>query len=135
MKIELPLLFIFTFFLDFAAQSQSLPHLMKKGYSQQLIVQDQPYLILGGELGNSTASSMEYMQPAWDKLSAMHLNTILAPVYWELMEPEEGKFDFALVDKLIAASAKKNLKVILLWFGSWKNSMSCYVPAWVKTNQ
>src|SRR5436190_13813893 len=135
MKIGLTVFFAFTFFSKYSAQSQGLPHLVKKGTTQQLVVHEKPFLILGGELGNSSASSMEYMQPAWDKFSAMHLNTILAPVYWELMEPEEGKFDFALVNKLIAVSAKKNLKVILLWFGSWKNSMSCYVPAWIKTNQ
>src|SRR3954466_5458640 len=135
MKIGLSIFFAFIFFFNYSAQSQGLPHLMKKGSAQQLVVHNKPFLVLGGELGNSTASSMDYMQPAWDKFSAMHLNTILAPVYWELMEPEEGKFDFALVDKLIAASAKKNLKLILLWFGSWKNSMSCYVPAWIKTNQ
>ena len=65
----------------------------------------------------------------------MNLNTILAPVYWELMEPAEGKFDFTLVDSLINTSRKNGLKVILLWFGSWKNSMSVYAPAYVKTNQ
>jgi beta-galactosidase GanA len=135
MKIGINIFFVISSFFNFSAQSQGLPQLIKKGRSQQLMVHNKPFLILGGELGNSTASSMKYMQPASDKFSAMHLNTILAPVYWELMEPSEGKFDFALVDQLIAASAKKNLKLILLWFGSWKNSMSCYVPAWIKTNQ
>jgi beta-galactosidase GanA len=64
----------------------------------------------------------------------MNLNTILAPVYWELVEPTEGTFDFSLVDSLIYQSRKRNMKLILLWFGSWKNSMSCYVPGWVKTD-
>jgi beta-galactosidase GanA len=65
----------------------------------------------------------------------MNLNTILVPAYWDLMEPEEGKFDFTLIDSIINTSRKNNLKVILLWFGSWKNSMSCYAPAWIKTNE
>jgi len=112
----------------------TIPHLAKKGNATQLIVDGKPFLVLGGELGNSSASSMEYLRPAWEKFKAMHLNTILSPVYWELMEPEEGKFDFALTDSIINTSRKNNLKVILLWFGSWKNSMSCYVPAWIKTN-
>jgi beta-galactosidase GanA len=115
--------------------SQSIPHLQKKGTTKELIVDDKPFLVLGGELGNSTASSMEYMRPFWSKFTTMHLNTILSPVYWELMEPEEGKFDFTLVDSIINASEKNNLKLILLWFGSWKNSMSCYAPAWVKADQ
>ena len=65
----------------------------------------------------------------------MHLNTILAPVYWELLEPSEGKFDFTLVDSLIADARHRDLKLVLLWFGSWKNSMSCYAPEWIKLNQ
>lgn len=115
--------------------SQSIPHLQKKGTSQQLIVDGNPFLILGGELGNSTASSLDYMRPFWKKFKAMNLNTILVPAYWDLMEPEEGKFDFTLIDSIINTSRKNNLKVILLWFGSWKNSMSCYAPAWIKTNE
>jgi beta-galactosidase GanA len=65
----------------------------------------------------------------------MRLNTVLAPVYWELIEPREGTFDFTLLDAMIASARKHDIKLVLLWFGTWKNSMSCYVPAWVKTNQ
>jgi beta-galactosidase GanA len=115
--------------------SQSIPHLQKKGTTQQLIVDGKPFLILGGELGNSTASSLDYMRPFWKKFKVMNFNTILVPAYWELIEPQEGKFDFTLIDSIIKISHENNLKVILLWFGSWKNSMSCYVPAWIKTNE
>jgi beta-galactosidase GanA len=65
----------------------------------------------------------------------LKLNTILAPVYWDLLEPEEGKFDFTLVDGLVADARKHDLRLVLLWFGTWKNSMSCYAPAWVKKDQ
>ena len=106
------------------AQS-SLPRLVKNGPVTQLLVDDKPFLVLGGELGNSTASSTAYMQPVWPKLKAMHLNTVIAPVYWELMEPQEGKFDFTLVDDLLRDARKHQLKLVLLWFGAWKNSMSC----------
>src|SRR6185312_3222141 len=115
--------------------SQSIPHLQKKGSTKELIVDGKPFLVLGGELGNSTASSLEYMRPFWTKFKAMNLNTILVPAYWDLIEPKEGKFDFGLLDSIINTSRKNNLKVILLWFGSWKNSMSCYAPAWIKTNE
>ncbi len=116
-------------------QSQSLPHLAKRGGATQLIIHDRPFLVLGGELGNSSASDLKYMADIWPKISQINLNTLLAPVYWELMEPKEGIFDFTLVDSLITEARKNNIKLVFLWFGSWKNSMSCYAPAWVKTNQ
>ncbi|MBX2873586.1 MAG: DUF5597 domain-containing protein [Saprospiraceae bacterium] len=115
--------------------SKSIPHLKQQGGTTQLIVHDKPYLILGGELANSSFTSTEYMQPIWPKLKALHLNTVLAPVYWELIEPEEGVFDFALLDQLIFEAKRHDFKLILLWFASWKNSMSSHVPSWVKTDQ
>jgi hypothetical protein len=112
-----------------------IPFLQKKGYTTQLIVEGKPYIILGGELGNSSASSIQYMQPIWPKLKAMNLNTVLVPVYWELIESEEGKFDFSLIEQLISEARNNELRIVFLWFGSWKNSMSCYVPAWIKLDQ
>ncbi|WP_236672996.1 GH35 family beta-galactosidase [Flavobacterium tagetis] len=114
---------------------QNIPHLQKKGNKTQLIVNKTPFLIRGGELGNSSATSMESMETIWPKLVDMNLNTVLTPVYWELIEPQEGKFDFQLVDDLILRARKENLKLVFLWFGSWKNSMSSHAPAWIKLNQ
>ncbi|WP_316796050.1 DUF5597 domain-containing protein [Pedobacter agri] len=111
------------------------PYLKQQGSTKQLHVQDKPYLILGGELGNSSSSNTDYMKPIWGKVKNLNANTILAPVYWELIEPEEGKFNFELVNDLIISARKNDLKLIFLWFGAWKNSMSCYAPLWVKTNQ
>ena len=100
----------------------------------QLLVNGKPFIVLGGELGNSTASSIDYLRDYWQHLEQMNLNTVLVPVYWELMEPEEGRFDFSLFDSILSDARKHNLKLALLWFGTWKNSMSCYAPAWMKTN-
>jgi beta-galactosidase GanA len=118
----------------FAADS-SLPHLRWQGEAAQLIVDGEPFLMLAGELGNSTASDLDYLRPRWLRLQALNLNTVLAPVYWELIEPEEREFDFALVNGLIEDARAHDLRLVLLWFGSWKNSMSSYVPAWVKRDQ
>jgi len=116
------------------AAENTMPRIVKSGNNFQFIVDGQPFLVLGGELGNSSASSSEYMKPVWPKLKAMQLNTVIAPVYWELLEPAEGKFNFSLVDDLVKNARLNNMKLVLLWFGTWKNSMSCYVPAWVKTD-
>jgi beta-galactosidase GanA len=117
------------------AADARLPHLRKQGTATQLVVDGEPFLIRGGELGNSTASDLERMRPTWARLRAMHLNTVVAPVSWELVEPVEGRFDFASVDGLLADARRNDMRLVLLWFGSWKNSMSSYAPAWVKTDQ
>lgn len=119
---------------DAQITSDHIPRLVKSGKYIQLLVDNKPYLIFGGELGNSSASDNAYMRPIWPKLRQMNLNTVIIPVYWELIEPVEGQFDFSLVDSLIINARLANLKLVLLWFGIWKNSMSCYAPAWVKTN-
>jgi len=111
------------------------PRLIKARNTTQFLVDNKPYLILGGELGNSSASDTAYMKPIWPMLKKMNLNTVYAPVYWELMEPQEGKFNFSLIDDLILNARINRIKLVLLWFGSWKNSMSCYAPEWVKTDQ
>jgi beta-galactosidase GanA len=113
----------------------SLPHLEKQGTATQLVVDGKPFLVLGAELNNSSASSLEYLKPLWPKLVATHLNTVLATVSWELVEPEEGQFDFSLVDGLLQQARANDLHLVLLWFGSWKNGKSSYQPLWVKTNQ
>jgi len=108
------------------------PAIERRGQADQLIVDGRPFLILGGELGNSVASSATYMQPVWPRLKRLNLNTVLAPVSWELIEPQEGRFDFSSLDQLLADARSQDMRLVLLWFGAWKNSMSSYVPAWVK---
>ena len=116
-------------------QVTSVPHLEKQGNAVKLIVRDKPFLILGGELHNSSTSGTAYMRPLWKRMAQKNLNTVIAPVYWELLEPEEGKFDFTLVDSMIIGARSQNLHLVILWFGSWKNGYSMYVPGWVKNNQ
>ncbi len=113
------------------AGAAELPHLRKQGTATQLVVDGRPFLIRGGELGNSSGEP-DYLRPFWPKLRALNLNTVLAPVSWDLIEPVEGRFDFAAVDALLADARSNDMRLVLLWFGAWKNSMSCYAPAWVK---
>jgi len=96
------------------------------------MVDGQPFLVLAGELHNNSATSLEYMKPIWPRLAAMHLNTVLAPISWALLEPAEGQFDYTLVDGLIRNARSHHLRLVLLWFGSWKNTWSSYAPDWVK---
>ena len=115
-----------------ARSAQPIPHLEKRGAATQLIVDGKPYLALAGETANTASSSLEYMEPVWPRLVRMNLNTVLVAVAWDWIEPVEGRYDFTLVDGLLAGARKNNLRVVFLWFGSWKNGISSFVPAWVK---
>ncbi|MFD2135828.1 beta-galactosidase [Novosphingobium resinovorum] len=112
-----------------------VPRLETKGDTKQLIVGGKPVLMIAGELSNSASSSADYMAPHWKRLKDMNLDTVITPVSWELIEPVEGQFDWSSVDSQIKAARANNLKLVVLWFGAWKNSMSTYVPAWVKRDQ
>lgn len=94
---------------------------------------DTPRLLRAGELRNSTASGVAYLEEHWETLREMHLNCVLAPVYWELMEPHEGAYCFDGVDALLRLAWQSDMKLILLWFGAWKNGSSAYAPGYVKT--
>jgi len=111
------------------------PHLAHEHGATQIVVNGKQFLVRGGELENSSASSLAYLDTIWPKVVAMHFNTVLAPVYWDLIEPKEGNFDFAAVDGLIHGARKHGVKLVLLWFGTWKNSMSSYAPGWVKRDE
>ena len=115
-----------------APATAQTPPVELRGEVKQLVVDGKPFLVLGGELANSSSSHREYLAPQWERFQAMNLNTVLAPVSWELIEPEEGKFDFSTVDWLVEDARAHDMRLVLLWFGTWKNSMSTYVPPWVK---
>jgi beta-galactosidase GanA len=117
-----------------AAEPGSQPRLEKRGNVTQLIVDGKPFLILGAELHNSSGSSVSFMEPLWPKLAAVPVNTVLTPLYWELVEPREGAYDFTLVDGLLKQARQQKLKVVFLWLAAWKNGQSSYAPVWVKNN-
>jgi hypothetical protein len=109
-------------------RAQELPRLQRKGGTTQLILDGKPFLVLGGELRNSSAGTAEQADAILPKLARAHVNTVLTPVSWELIEPTEGTFDFSIIDHWIAQARVQHVHLVLLWFGSWKNGTSSYVP-------
>lgn len=109
-----------------------IPHLEKRGEVTQLIVDGNPWLALACELKNSSSTSKEYMAPIWESLQGKGLNTIIGSVAWEQIEPAEGQFDFTAVDDMIEGARGAGMKLVLIWFASWKNGLTSYVPGWVQ---
>lgn len=121
------------FIACFPAQAAEAPRIVQKDGRFALLVDGRPYLILGGQIHNSSAWPSELPQ-VWESMAALHANTIEAPVYWEQFEPQEGRFDYTNVDQLVDGARAHHLHAILLWFGTWKNGNMHYVPAWVKND-
>lgn len=116
-----------------AQSASSMPHLERQGDRHALIVDGKPFLLLGAQINNSSAWPAT-LPEVWPALADLHANTMEAPVYWEQMEPKEHQFDFSNVDALVQGARQHGLRMVLLWFGTWKNGQNHYVPEWVKTD-
>ncbi len=110
---------------------QELPAVRVQDGASQLLLHGKPFLVLGGELGNSSAGTAEQADTILPRLAALHFNTVLMPVAWDEIEPQEGKFDFSVPDHWIEVARREKLHLVILWFGSWKNAFSEYAPEWV----
>lgn len=77
-----------------------------------MYVDGAPFYAVAGEVHNSDSSSPEYMEKIWKIADDLVLNTVPLPVTWELAEPEEGTFDFAIPDALIHQARQWGKKII-----------------------
>ena len=115
-------------------RSRPLPELIKRDGRYALMVDGSPYLELGAQINNSSAFPAS-MKLVWPTLEALQVNTIEAPVYWETLEPQRGHFDYAQLDMLLDQSRQHGVRLVLLWFGTWKNGSGHYVPQWMKVDE
>jgi hypothetical protein len=113
----------------------SVPHLEKRGLATQLIVDGKPFLVLGAEPPTSAPSNLEYLRYMFSVLGATHQNTAAIAVGWNWIEAEQGKFDFRIMDAAIQDARQTGQRIVLVWFGSWKNGVSSFAPIWVKADQ
>lgn len=120
--------------LTMPVMAAELPKVVVENGASKLLVHGKPYLMLGGELGNSSAGTEAQADMILPRLTSLHVNTVLMPVAWEQIEPVEGRFYFHLLDHWIEVARKHQIHLVLLWFGSWKNGFSEYAPAWVKAD-
>src|SRR5579884_3602296 len=116
-----------------AAWTVEMPRLVKQNDRYAFFVDGQPFLILGAQINNSS-SWPAVLPEVWPAIEAIHANTVEAPIYWEQIEPQPGKFDFTIMDQLVKESREHHVHLVLLWFGTWKNGKMHYVPDWVKSD-
>ena len=117
-----------------AVSAKPLPSIIEKDGHYALLVDGEPYLMLGVQANNSSAWPA-YLEKVWPAAEMLHANTVELPVYWEQIEALEGKFDFSVVDLMLKQAREHHLRLVLLWFGSWKNGSSHYTPEWIKLDQ
>jgi beta-galactosidase GanA len=116
-----------------SAMAQEMPRLAQEQGRATLMVDGKPFWILGAQVDNSSGWP-ERLKAVWPVAETMRLNTLEVPVYWEQMEPERGRFDFTVVDAIVQQAREHKVRLVLLWFGTWKNGKMHYVPGWVKSN-
>lgn len=125
---------LLTFSISALAENTDLPRLTQKNNRWALIVDGSPYLMLGAQVNNSSAWPAVLPQ-VWPAIDFIHANTVEIPAYWEQFEPQEGRFDYSVVDTLLREARKHKVRLVLLWFGTWKNGSSHYMPLWLRTDR
>jgi len=130
----LPIVFLLAVCSINCSSQIPIPSLKEQGTAKQFIVDGKPFIALSGELGNNSATNIDYMKPIWPLLIEGKLNSVIAGISWAMVEPEEGKYNFDIVGALIDNARINNIKLIFIWFASWKNGMSSYIPDWVKSD-
>jgi hypothetical protein len=114
--------------------TKPIPSIVEKNGHFALMVDGEPFLMLGVQANNSSVWPA-YLGKVWPAAETLHANTVELPIYWEQVEAEPGKYDFSLVDLIVKQARAHKVRLVLLWFGTWKNGSSHYTPEWVKADQ
>jgi hypothetical protein len=112
-------------------EARPMPRLVQKDGRFALFVDDAPFLVLAAQVRNSSAWPSVFPK-LWPTLEYMHVNTVEVPVYWNQFEPQPGQYDYTLIDMLLSEARRHNVRLVPLWFATWKNGSQHYMPNWMK---
>ena len=112
----------------------SLPRLLRHETGYSFEIDGQRTVLLGGQIHNSSSSNIESIDASFAKVASLNYDFVISPISWKQFEAVEGKFDFTLLKHQLRAAEKLNLKLVLIWFGAFKNAKSSYAPAWVRSD-
>jgi hypothetical protein len=113
------------------AEERAMPRLVEKDGRFALLVDGAPYLVLAAQVRNSSAWPSVFPK-LWPALEYMNVNTVEVPVYWNQFEPQPGRYDFTLIDMLLSEARRHDVRLVPLWFATWKNGSQHYMPDWMK---
>jgi len=117
--------------IPLTAAASEVPRIVAENGHYALLVDGKPFLMLGAQVNNSS-NYPAVLPEVWPVIERLGANTVEMPIAWEQIEPEQGHFDFSFLDTLLTQARARNLHLVLLWFGTWKNTNANYQPAWVK---
>ena len=99
---------------------------------EQFTVRGKPFFPVGGQAHNSTSYVLEDLRITFDAVKKLNGNSCAVTICWDRFEPVEGQFDERYITDIIDLARAEGIHLVLLWFGSWKNGIMSYCPAWVK---
>ena len=114
-----------------AQASHELPRIESRNGRHALIVDGAPFLMLGAQVNNSSnypaalANGLADARPA-PRQYGRGADRVGAD------RADGGQFDFSFVQTLLDQARAHDKRLVLLWFGTWKNTSSRYTPDWVK---
>jgi Domain of unknown function (DUF5597)/Beta-galactosidase len=117
----------------FSQDKIEMPQVFERDGHSTLLVDGKAFFILGGQVHNSSAWPAT-MSHVWFAIEKLHANTLEIPIYWEQIEPQEGIFDFSMIDTILSQARAHNVHIVLLWFATWKNGSNHYLPEWMKSD-
>ncbi|MFY9926325.1 MAG: DUF5597 domain-containing protein [Opitutaceae bacterium] len=114
------------------AAEHSLPHLVHQDGRFALFVDDAPFLILAVEDQDiGLESTWPGRAKEWSAIDYLNANTVEVPIYWDEFEPQPGKYDYSSIDRLLTEARQHNVRVVPLWFATYKNGSQHYMPEWM----